>query len=50
MTEPIRNDNVYDYGLDLPNENRSDIYSQLDDSQENELMINDFVDNVLKKD
>ena len=50
MTEPIPNEDVYDHDLDLPNENKSDIYSELDKSQDNELTIKDFVGNVLKKD
>jgi|LakMenEpi03Aug12_release.lakeMendotaPanAssembly.Ray.scaffolds.fasta_scaffold5770887_1 hypothetical protein len=49
MTEPIHNDNVFDYGMDLPNENQSDIYSESDESQENDLMMKDFADNVLKR-
>lgn len=49
MTEPIRNDNVFYYDTGLENENQSDIYSESDESQENDLTMKDFAHNVLKR-
>ena len=48
MTEPLPREDVEYYDLDQSNENQSDIYSESEGSQENDLTIDDFVDNVLK--
>ncbi len=48
MTEPIPREDVEYYDFDQSNENQSDIYSESEGSQENDLTIDDFVDNVLK--